>query len=426
MWFELSILFICLFLSAFFSATETAFISLSRIKLSEMVEKKFPAANLVHKLKSQPGKMLSTILIGNTIANIGASALATTLALSFIEGRGWGGIGMAAAIATGVMTFFLLVFGEIAPKTVAMKHAATIALISAWPIYLLAIIVSPIASVLTFFSWPLIYLFGGRMPEGGPFVTQEEIKFIIAASAREGIIEKDKKEMISSIFEFGETTVKEVMTPRPDIKAVEETASLSDVIRTVNETGHSRIPVYEGNIDNVIGMIYARDLMECRRDDRPKNYLRSVIFVPEKKRLDDLLHQMQAARTHIAIVVDEYGVTSGIVSLEDLIEEIVGEIHDEFERMEKNIDRIDENNFMVNGKAPIYDINRELGILLPEKDYDTVGGFVFGQLSKAPSVGDMVKYDGVQISVEKILKRRITRLKIVKLPRRIEDNMVGG
>ena len=423
---ELIILIVCIFLSAFFSATETAFTSLSRIKVSHMMEKKLPGAGLVKKLKEDPAKLLSTILIGNNIATISSSALATTLALRLTETYAWGGVGVAVSIATGVMTFFLLVFGEITPKTLAIRHSEALALVTAWPIYIISWILTPVAWILALFSRPIIYLFGGRVTEAGPFVTEEEIKFLIAASAKEGVIERGEKEMISSIFEFGDTTVKEVMTPRPDIKAVEDGSSIVDAISLINETGHSRIPVYEGNIDNVVGIVYAKDLLNFRSDDKLRDFLRSAVFVPEAKRIDDLLHQMQAARTHIAIVVDEYGVTSGIVSMEDLVEEIVGEIHDEFERMEKDIFQLDDSTYLVDGKVSIAEINQELNITVPEGDYDTIAGFVFGQLSKAPAVGDIVKYDDIQISVEKVSKRRITRLKLMKLPRRIEDNMVGG
>jgi len=423
---ELLILLVCILLSAFFSATETAFTSLSRIKVSHMVERRQPGARLVKKLKEDPAKLLSTVLIGNNIVNIGASVLATTIVLRMTEQLGWGGIGTAAGIATGVMTFFILIFGEITPKTVAIRHAEAIAFFSAWPILIISFILMPVAIFLAAFSRPLIYLFGGRMPEGGPFVTEEEIKMLIAAGAREGVIESEEKEMISSIFEFGETRVSEVMTPRPDIKAVEDATPIEEVIKLILETGHSRIPVYEGNIDNIIGMVYSKDLLSCAREDSLRNYLRAALFIPESKRLDDLLHQMQAARTHVAIVVDEFGVTAGIVSLEDLVEEIVGEIHDEFERLEKNFEKIEENVYLVDGKLSISDLNRELMLSLPEEDYDTVAGFVMGQLGKVPSVGDVMKYDNIEISVEKVSKRRILRLKVLKLKQGIEDNMVGG
>ena len=340
---ELSILIACILLSAFFSATETAFISLSRIKISHMGEKRIPGAGLVKKLKDDPAKLLSTILIGNNIVNVGASVLAATIILRLTEIAGWGGAGVAAGLATGLTTFFLLVFGEITPKTVAIRHAEGMALFTAWPIYIIAWILTPVAMILAFISRPFIYLFGGAVTESGPFVTEEEIKFLIAASAKEGVIEREEKEMISSIFEFGDKTAKEVMTPRFKIKAVLSTASIGDVVQLIIDTGHSRIPVYKGNIDNIIGMIYAKDLLNCDREGELEQYLHQAIFVSEEKRLDDLMHQMQEARTHIAVVVNEFGVTSGIVSLEDLVEEIVGEIHDEFEHRLKSSGKMGDN-----------------------------------------------------------------------------------
>lgn len=265
------------------------------------------------------------------------------------------------------------------------------------------------------------------MPEHGPFLTEEDLRFIIAASEREGVIEKEEREMISSIFEFGDTTVKEVMTPRPDIKAIEDSSSIEYLVKFVRETGHSRIPVYESNIDNIVGVIYAKDLLGSAVSETLRDHMRSVIFIPEGKKIDELLHQMQANRTHIAVVIDEYGVTSGIVSMEDLIEEIVGEIHDEFERAEKNLEKISDNIYIIDGKMQVEDLNRELEISLPTGvDYDTIAGYVFSVLEKVPAVGDIIKYDGVEISVERVLKRRITRLKLVKIPKRLEEDIVGG
>ncbi len=331
MWIEYIILFVCILFSAFFSITETAFTSLSRIKVTDLAERKVAGAGLVKKLKEDPAKLLSTVLIGNNIANIGASALATTIVLKWVELYKWGGVGIAAGISTGIMTFLILVFCEITPKTIAIRHAEPIALISAFPISIIGWIITPVAEFISIFSRPIVFLFGGKIPEKGPFVTEEEIKFLISASVKEGVIETEEKEMLHSIFKFGDTTAKEVMTPRANIKAVENSASIQEVITLISETGHSRIPVYAGSLDNITGVVYAKDLLFCKKDDKLKNYLRAAIFIPEAKRLDDIMRQMQSARTHIAVVVNEYGATSGIVSLEDLVEEIVGEIHDEYE-----------------------------------------------------------------------------------------------
>lgn len=317
--------------SAFFSAAETAFTSLSRLKVSHLIERKIPGARMVKRLKDEPARLLSTILIGNNIVNIAASVLATQIVYNYFAARGGGSAGLIIGAATGIMTFFILVFGEITPKTTAIRQAERVALLFAYPLYLISILLTPVAILLTWISAPFVLLLGGHIPEQGPFITEEELKFMISAGEKEGVLEREEKEMISSIFEFGDTLVREVMTPRPDILAVDESESLLAAVDLIRDSGHSRIPVYENNIDNIIGILYAKDLLSAR-DGKLKDYMRSALFIPETKKVDELLHQMQANRTHVAIVVDEYGVTSGLVTMEDLIEEIVGEIHDEFER----------------------------------------------------------------------------------------------
>jgi len=270
------------------------------------------------------------------------------------------------------------------------------------------------------------------MLERGPFLTLEEIKMLLLTGEREGVIEEEEKEMISSIFEFGETIVREVMTPKPDMQCLPIESSVDQAIKAILESGHSRIPVYEGNIDNIVGIIYAKDLLKTIEVDRSKlnlkDFMRPAIFVPESKKVDDLLHQMQGARTHIAIIIDEYGATAGLVTLEDLIEEIVGEIYDEFEKKAKSIEKIDDRTYIVDARLSIPDVNQALKIRLSKKKYDTVGGFVMDGLGKVPAVGDSLKYYNLRISVERVYRRRITRVKIEKIPKKYEEGMeaVGG
>ncbi|MEE8638762.1 MAG: hemolysin family protein [Candidatus Margulisiibacteriota bacterium] len=425
---ELILLLVLFVLSAFFSTSETALTSLSRIRVSRMVEQKLPGAKLVKKLKEKPSEFLSTILIGNNLVNIAAVALATSIAIRFFTDRGWGGEAVAVGAATGVMTFLILVFGEIIPKTVAIRRAEQIAVFMSPIIWFFRFVFQPIAFCIGFISRPFIYMFGGKAPEKGPFITAEEIQLILAAGEKEGIIEEEEREMISSIFEFGETVVREVMTPRPDISACESNKSIDEIKKVIIGSGHSRIPIYEGNLDNIIGMIYAKDLLKAGVGANIRDMLRPAVFIPEAKKVPELMHEMQSARSHLAIIVDEYGQTSGLVTLEDLIEEIVGEIHDEFEREEKMSEKVDENTFIVNGKVTIKDLNDSLKLGLPEaeKEYDTIGGFVFAELGKAPSVGNAVRYENLLISVERILRRRITRVKITRLPQNIEEESVGG
>ncbi|MBU1026237.1 MAG: hemolysin family protein [Candidatus Margulisbacteria bacterium] len=430
---EIILLVVLFVLSAFFSAAETALTSLSRLKVGRMVEQKIKGAKTVEKLKQKPSEWLSTILIGNNLVNIAASAIATSMIISFFTEKGWGSIAVAIGAATGIMTFLILVFGEIIPKTVALRNAEGLALFSAPLIFVLRFIFQPIALLISFISRPFIKLFGGFAPTKGAFVTEEDIRLILAAGQKEGVIEEEEREMITSIFEFGETIVREVMTPRPDITAVDGAKSLSEAIKVIVESGHSRIPIYESNLDNIIGVIYAKDLLRNLDKGKEitgtiKDYLRPAIFIPEVKKVPELMHEMQVARTHVAIIVDEYGMTSGLVTLEDLVEEIVGEIHDEFEREEKMVEKVDENTFVVNGRISIKDLNDALKLNLPEKDkeYDTIGGFIFGQLGKAPSVGNIVRFENLLISVERVLRRRITRVKLVKLPRDLGEEVVGG
>ncbi len=429
---ELIFLFVLVLISGFFSSAETAITSIGRLKLEELLDKKRVGSKSLSYLHGNPSMMLSTVLVGNNFVNITASALATTLSISFLESVGYGRIGIGVGAAVGVMTFLILVFGEIIPKTVAIRNAERVALFSAPVIWVFSIILYPIVSFLIFVSTPFVSLFGGRMPRRGPFLTKEEIKMLLTIGEKEGIIEEEEREMISSIFEFFKTIVREVMTPKPDMQCVEVSEPIDKVINLIIEGGHSRIPVYEGSVDNIIGVIYSKDILKsvCPAGERVtiRDILRPALFIPEAKRVDDLMHEMQAARTHIAVVVDEYGQTAGLVSMEDLVEEIVGEIYDEFEKKVKMTEKIDENTIIIDARLNVADVNRMLALSLPEKDYDTLAGFIFGRLGKVPAVGDSVRFDNVMISVERVHRRRISRAKIVKLQKQEgeDPDVVGG
>jgi CBS domain containing-hemolysin-like protein len=414
-------------LSAFFSAAETAIISLSRLRVNRLVEQKVRGAKLLSDLKAKPSELLSTILIGSNIANIGASSLATTLVIQFCERQGWQSIGLAVGIATGVMTLLLLVFGEIVPKTVALRRAEALSLFVAPLLWFLELIFRPVAFAIGFLTRPFIYLFGGHAPEHGPFVTEEEIRLILAAGEKEGVIEEEERQMITSIFEFGDTIAREVMTPRPDITAVPADKNLEEAKNLIIESGHSRLPVYENNLDNIIGVIYAKDVLKATSVTLLKDIMRPAIFIPETKKVSSLLHEMQAARTHVAIIVDEYGVSAGLVTMEDLIEEIVGEIHDEFERDEKMVEQLDKNTYLVDGRMTLKDINDQLNLNLPEEEgVDTLGGFVFARLGKVPSVGHSIHYENILLSVERVHRRRVTRVRISHQESVVNEEGVGG
>lgn len=427
---ELLVLFVLVLLSALFSLSETAITAVSRIKIRHLVEQKARGAKALQRLREYPSRLLGAVLIGNNIVNISASALATTIIIEYLNRIGLANVSYTVGISTGIMTFVILVFAEIIPKTVALRNSDRMALTTAPFIDLLAAVLQPVIQILSFISAPFVSIFGAKIPDRGPFLSREEIRLLLAISEKEGTIEEEEREMISSIFEFGSTVAREVVTPKPDMVCIEVNEGIKNAVKLMIESGHSRIPVYEGNIDNVLGVIYAKELLKIAdigiENISIRDFLRPVLMIPESKKVDDLLHQMQAARMHIAITVDEYGITTGLITLEDLMEEIIGEVHDEFEKEEKGFEQLDRNVWIVDARQRIADVNRELGIKIPEGDYDTLSGFVFSLIGKLPIVGDEVKYDDIAISVERIHKRRITKIKIVKMPKIEKEDAVGG
>ncbi|MFA5113861.1 MAG: hemolysin family protein [Candidatus Margulisiibacteriota bacterium] len=327
------LLTVLLVLSAFFSMSETAMTTISRPRIANLVELKKPGAKILRRLREDPAKLLSTILVGNNIVNISASVLATTLIENYFAGLGLKEMGVIIGAAIGLMTLFILVFGEITPKTVAIRNAEQLALLLAPVMVIFEWLLNPIAWLLTIISRPFVFLLGGGLSnERRPFVSEEEIKMLLIAGEREGVFEKDEREMITSVFKFGDLTAKEVMTERDKMACIGAEASVGDAVQLIKRSGHSRLPVYDQNLNNIVGVIYAKDLLEVRSGEKLADHLRQALFIPSEKLINDLLDQMQVEYKHLAIVVDEFGHTLGLVTLEDLVEEIVGEIHDEYER----------------------------------------------------------------------------------------------
>ncbi len=406
---SLAVLFL---LSAFFSGSETAYLAVSRAKIRKLAKDGDPRAKVLLHLIEHPNRVIVTILVGNNLVNITAASLATSLA---IEAFGSKGIG----IATGVVTLIVLIFGEITPKSYSATNAEKVALFVARPIYLLMKLLAPLVLLLSKFAKLLVKSFGGEV-KLGPFITEEELKMLVEVGEEVGAIEKEEKEMISGIFEFGDTDVKEIMVPRIDMKCIEAGESIETARKLILETGHSRIPVYEGSIDNIIGILYAKDLLKYlnSKGAKPKSLreiIRPAYFVPETKKLDDLLREFQQNRVQIAIVVDEYGGTAGMVTLEDILEEIVGEIKDEYDIAEEEpLERIDEKQAIVDARMSIHDVNEALDINLPEEEFDTIGGLVFNTIGRIPSPGDEVEIDGVKLRVEKMRGRRIMKVRVIR------------
>lgn len=404
------LLFSLLFLSAFFSSTETALFSLNKIRVMHMAQEGNPKARLVMDMLNEPNNLIATILIGNNIVNIGASALATSLAIDIFGSTGVG-------IATGVMTILILVFGEATPKSIAAQNAEKWSLAIIGIIKVLSIIFLPFIKSMGLITNLLLKVMGSQ-EDKDPFITEDELKLMVNAGQEEGFIAESEKEMINSIFDFDDTLVREIMTPRIDMVVAEVNNSFGEVVEIAIDSGHSRIPVYENTIDNIVGIVYGHDLLKNSNKDfsaiQIKKLMRPAYYVPETKKVRDLLAELRQAKVHMAIVLDEYGGTAGLITIEDVIEEIVGDIQDEFDLEEESIITLEDGSIRADGRASIFDINEVLDIDLPDDDYETISGLVFHLLGHIPKEGEEIILENVKIRVEKILGRRVDKVMIRK------------
>ncbi len=404
---------VLMLLSAFFSGSETALFSVNRLRMRQMYEEADNArAGVVLRLLEDPGRVLTTLLMGNNIVNVAASVLATAFLVDqFGPQRG-------ALYSIILMTALLLIIGEATPKTFAAKYADSVAIWVARPIEWLNVVLYPLIRVLSAVSALLVRPLGGRVNLRSPLVTEEEIRLLVKMGEEEGVIEETERQMIHSIFEFGDTVAREIMVPRIDIVSVEDTAPLDEILRVILAEGHSRIPVYHESVDHIVGVVHVKDLLSHLKAGRhtvpAKEIMRPPFFVPEGKRLDELFREMRRKMIHMAIVVDEYGGTAGLVTVEDLLEEIVGPIHDEYDVEEKLVEIINERVARVDGRMNIEEVNDLLGLALPPGEVDTVGGFVYTLLGHVPTQGETVTYDGVEICVERLEGQRIAKVRITK------------
>ncbi|MBU3811318.1 MAG: hemolysin family protein [Candidatus Niameybacter stercoravium] len=406
---QLVVLVILLMGSAFFSASETALMSISKIDARHMVDQNIKNAKIVSKLVEDPNKLLGAILVGNNIVNIGASSLATVVATDIFQSGG-------AGIATGVMTILVLIFGEITPKSLSTQKSQEVACFVARPISLVVLIFNPVVKVLMFISNLIIRLFGGQIDTSKPFITTDELKTIVTVSHEEGVLEEEEKEMIYNVFGFGDSYTKDVMIPRTDMIAVDVNATYDEIIELYKQEQFSRMPVYQESHDNIIGVIYMKDLLLKQFDPKDfiiSDFLRDVYFVHEFKRIDELFKEMRSKKIGMAIVVDEYGGTSGIVTLEDLIEEIVGDIDDEYDMTEDSFVKIADKEYLVDGSFRISDFNDELNLDISSNEFDSIGGFIIGLLDRFPDEGEVVVYDDITFKVEETMNNRINKLRIL-------------
>ena len=368
----------------------------------------------MEKIIKKPNEMLTGLLVGNNIVNILASSIATVVTINLLGGTSSSSI----AIATIGMTIIILIFGEITPKIIAKNQSVKIAGIVVTIIYYFALILKPIIKILMMISKFIGRLLGIEIRDEGLMITEEDIISFVNVGEAEGIIEEEEKEMIHSIVGFGETTAKEVMTPRTSMFALEGERTLDEVWDEIIEKGFSRIPVYEDTIDNIIGVLYLKDVLGIIKDgktDTPiKNFIRSGYFVPETKSIIEILQEFRSMKVHIALVLDEYGGIVGIVTIEDLIEEITGEIRDEYDTEEEElIHKIDENSYEVDGMIDIETLDKELAIGLPEsEDYESLGGLIVTEMGRVAVVGDEIMIDNVRLKVLEVDKMRVSKVLI--------------
>ena len=412
-WLQLGVLVATLLLCGVASAAETALTSISRIKLKNMVEDGDKKAAEIEKLLADPNTFLSTILIVNSVAVIVASIMATVLALRF--SATWGEL-----ISSIVISLIVLIFCEITPKTAAVQNPLRWARVLVGPVKGAAWILHPIVVTLGAITSFLVRLVGGQVKHHGPFVTEEELRLLVTVGEEEGVLEEEETEMIHSIFEFADTTVREVMVPRIDMVTLSSEATVTEAVDLALQGGFSRIPVYEESIglDEIIGVLYTKDMLKQLREGHHtfpiRDLVRPAYYVPETKKLDDLLREIRQKRVHMVIVVDEYGSVAGLVTIEDLVEEIVGDIQDEYDHEESLYEKVSENEYIFDAKINIYDFNDVMGMRLDDSDYETLGGFVYAQLDKIPTIGDVVTFDGLIFTVLATRGRRITKIQVAR------------
>jgi CBS domain containing-hemolysin-like protein len=415
---ELILIIICLLLSAFFSATETSLISISELKAKHLIEENGSYAKALQLWLLKPNKVLITILIGNNIVNIFSSVLATDLSMKL-----FGNIQLA--ITTGIMTFLILLFGEITPKALAKHNYEKLGVIFIKPLKYFYYLFYPVTYILEYFVILLNKITGIKIEKLGPSITEEEIEFLIKMGEKEGILEYQKKEMLHNVFEISERTAKEVMVPRTDMIVLDVEESFDNMLKIIRDTEFSRIPVYEERLDNIIGILYVKDILKhlnLKLDSiKVRSIIRKAYFVPETKKLDELLKEFQLKRIHMAIVVDEYGGVSGIVTLEDIIEEIVGEIRDEYDIEEDiKIVKISEDLYKADARINIDDFLEYFNIERAENmgGFGNLGGLTYDLAGKVPEVGEEYHFNGY---ILKVLHRDGRKLKTIEIKKLVEQ-----
>jgi putative hemolysin len=399
--------------AAFFAASEAALISVSRIRIRGMVEHNVRGSRSALVLVEERSRLLATVLIGNTVVLLAADSLATSI---FIHQ----GIPHAAVWSTLVMAVLILLFGEIIPKTIAVSNAARWAIVLAPVLERVAWLLTPVNRIFVGVTYLFVRPFGIHPSTQGPFITEEDIRTIVNVGAEQKVLEEEEREMIHSVIEFGDTIVREVMTPRPSMVTVGVSETPRKALDLVISEGYSKLPIFEENVDNIIGVVYERELLVALANGTISTVplrmlMRPVVIVPENKKVSELLREMKRDKFTLAIVIDEYGGTAGLVTMEDILEEIVGEIRDEHDVGEEEPIRvIADNEAIVDARVNIEDVNAELGTHLPHEEFETIGGYTVGRFGRLPREGEEIAAeDGVRLRVERMRNRRIISIRIM-------------
>ena len=407
---QISLLVILLIGSGFFSASETALMSLSKIKIRHMEEDGIKGAKLVGSLLEDSSRLLSSILVGNNIVNIAATSISTSLFISI-----WGEQGVAAA--TFLMTVLVLIFGEITPKTISANNPEKVSIFVAKPIKLFMTILSPIVWVFNVITKVIFKILGVDDDGVKPFITEEELKTMVNVSHEEGVLEIEEREIINNVFEFGDMQAKEAMVQRLDMIAIDVEDSYEEIIELFKHEKLSRMPVYEETIDDIIGVLNIKDIIFLSDEEVEKfdirEYIREPFFTYEFKKITQLLEEMKKDKSQMAIVVDEYGGTAGLITIEDLIEVIVGDIEDEYDEEDDEIQVISSTEFLVEGSTKISDVNEILDIDLESEEFDSIGGYIIGYIKHIPEENELIEVDGIKFNIESVDKNRIKKIRIL-------------
>lgn len=406
---QIIILVVCIILSAFFSSSETALMSVSKIRIRSLADEGNKKAKKVEKLLEDTDSLIATILVGNNLVNILCSSITTALAISMYGDAGVG-------IATGIVTIIILIFAEITPKSLATKYAEQMSLGVCNIIGMIIVVLKPVVYILNIISKFFISIFGGNV-EKGPDITEEDLKTFVTVGHEAGVLEEDEKEMIHNVFEFGETEIKEIMTPRIHVVSVPDDVSYETLVSTYKQEQFSRILVHSESFDEIIGVLNIKDLLFIDIDEENfdiKKYMRDPYYVYEFNHVDDIFENMRKERISLAVVLDEYGVMSGLVTFEDIVEEIVGNIDDEYDdNTDIRIKEIGENSYLVDGSMSFYEINDEIGTNFDSEAFESIGGLVLNEAGGGvPDIHDKFIINDVLVEVEKISKNRIALLKI--------------